>query len=132
MIFFSAGKIRLSPDAEQPELFRGMSFDSKKDFDDFINKQILGPKPLNNGFTSTTYDQNSAQEYLKKKHKIMLHFIDPKSGALLADHSSVPGDREVLFPSNISFQPFANPKNGRILEEINGVTHIYVTEVKKS
>ena len=121
-----------APKWDGPELFRGMSFDSKKDFDDFINKQILGSKPLNNGFTSTTYDPNAAQKYMQGKHKIMLHIVNPKNGALLADHSAVPGDREVLFPENISFQPFANPKTGRILTEINGVTHIYVTEVQKS
>ena len=98
----------------------------------YINKQILGPKPLNNGFTSTTYDPNAAQKYMQGKHKIMLHIIDPQNGALLADHSAVPGDREVLFPENISFQPFENPKTGRILnEDKDGVVHIYVREVKK-
>ena len=72
------------------------------------------------------------QECAEQGYNIMLHVIDPKSGALLADHSSVPGDREVLFPSNISFQPVANPENGRILnEDKDGVVHIYVREVKK-
>ena len=119
-----------APKWDGPELFRGMSFRTEKELNDFINKQILGPEPLNNGFTSTTYDPDAAQQYMQGKHKIMLHIVNPKNGALLADHSAVPGDREVLFPENITFQPFANPKTGRILEEKDGVVHIYLKEVK--
>ena len=117
-----------APKWDGPELFRGMSFKTEKELNDFISKQILGDEPANFGFCSTSYDLKAAEGYAQGKHAVILHIMDPQNGALLADHSAVPGDREVLFPEKISFTPVENPETGCILEKRNGVVHIYLKE----
>ena len=67
---------------------------------------------------------------MQKPYKVMIHIVKPKHGALLADYSAVPDDREVLFPENISFKVFKNPETGLILnKDKDGIIHIYTREV---
>ena len=63
----------------------------------------------------------------------MIHIVKPKHGALLADYSAVPDDREVLFPENISFKPLVNEDGSIILnKDKNGIIHVYTEEVKNA
>ena len=119
-----------APKWDGDELYRGMSFNSQKELDQFLDGQVNSGKPIYFGFCSSTYDINSTEKYMQKPYKVMIHIVKPKHGALLADYSAVPDDREVLFPENISFQPIEKSKTNDILKkDENGIIHIYVKEV---
>lgn len=119
-----------APKWDGDELYRGMSFNSQKDLDQFLDRQVNSGKPIYFGFCSSTYDINSTEKYMQKPYKVMIHIVKPKHGALLADYSAVPDDREVLFPENISFQPIEKSNTNDILKkDENGIIHIYVKEV---
>ena len=122
-----------APKWDGDELYRGMSFNSQKDLDQFLDRQVNSGKPIYFGFCSSTYDINSTEKYMQKPYKVMIHIKNPKHGALLADYSAVPDDREVLFPENISFKPLVNQKGNVIFKKgKNDVFHIYVEEVKNA
>ena len=119
-----------APKWDGDELDRGMSFNSQKELDQFLDGQVNSGKPIYFGFCSSTYDINSTEKYMQKPYKVMIHIVKPKHGALLADYSAVPDDREVLFPENISFEVFENSKTGATLsKDENGIIHIYTREV---
>lgn len=114
-----------APKWDGPELFRGMSFSDKESWDKFYASLVNND--VNFGFMSTSYDYDSAVRYSQGNIPVMIHIMNPKNGALLADYSAVPSDREVLFPENIKMELLTNDRNHDIIQK-DGIYHVYMKE----
>ena len=88
------------------KVFRGMRFENKVEFDNFLSKCELGKKLLMKNFVSTSTDKDIASEFFARSESSysISFIIQSMKGVFLDGASANSRDKEVLFNSESKFK----------------------------
>lgn len=97
--------------------YRGIKFNTVKDFEEFNKMISSSDEIIDKGFISTTYDKETLWRHTDASYKVVVE-IAGKNGVLIENFSHSPEEKEILF------------RNGTKLKVISIKTTNNLTEVK--